>query len=108
VQEGDIVPDVGKVTSIVTVTRYAEAHDVVPIHRDAAELDGTTVPAIDITFGTEEERRLAQAYLSQAVAVGTDVILTGPAGNSLTADPGAQVRVFRVPLEESSEQQEAR
>lgn len=80
VMEGDIVPGVGRVMDITRQTRYAPAEAQVPISfREAAEWSGVDpAPLFEKTFGPEDSKLLIEAYGSTRVAVGVDIVLTGP------------------------------
>jgi hypothetical protein len=95
VKEGDIVPGVGRVVSTKHATRYSEPEDVVPVTLHLAE-DGAVRTVTHKPFGIAEYERLRDSYgvTGARVAVGTDIILAGPEGSTLTVDAAAQVQVF--------------
>jgi len=71
---------VGRVMDITRQTRYAPAEAQVPISfREAAEWSGVDpAPLFEKTFGPEDSKLLIEAYGSTRVAVGVDIVLTGP------------------------------
>jgi hypothetical protein len=96
VRPGDIVPGVGMVMDITRRTRHLPAEDQVPISfREAAEWSGVDpAPLFEKTFDAEDSKLLIEAYGSTNVAVGTDVILTGPEGCQAVLDERESVQVF--------------
>jgi hypothetical protein len=98
VRKGDIVPDVGLVLRVETVTRYARAGEVVPVtvHHPDGRTEQQLTKAVLLDGMTEADyRRLEATFGDQQVAVGTDVRLHGPE-HVLVMDEAEQVRVFRT------------
>ncbi len=95
VQEGLIVPGVGRVVGTERRTRHSDAADQVPVFREEALMNAqipALIPVQDYTG--EDARRLLDAYGSTRVAVGVDIVLTGPEGASVTVDERAEVQAF--------------
>lgn len=97
VTEGMIVPNVGRVVSIKIGIRYREPEEVVPV-RLHEPLDGQdAIPGIITKTFDGGEYELLREHFGRSgarVAVGTDIMLTGPEGNSITVDAKAEVRAF--------------
>ncbi len=93
VREGYIVPGVGRVVSIRTGVRYAEAGEMVPVTLHTGE--AAEVKAVLLDGYTEADyHSLVEEFGSEQVAVGTDIVLTGPEGGSITVDAEAEVQAF--------------
>lgn len=90
VLEGDIVPGVGRVISSERRTRYADAAEQVPVFN--VFRDEPLAPVQEYTG--DDARKLTEAYGSTLVAVGIDIVLTGPEGNELVVDEQAEVQAF--------------
>lgn len=93
VKEGHIVPDVGRVVSIKIGIRYADAGEVVPVKLYRFGEDGVLQSA-EAGLSQEDAAVLRNSYGSAMVATGTDIVLTGPEGNSITVDEQAEVQAF--------------
>lgn len=92
---GDIVPGVGLVMEVMTQPRYSDAAEVVPVKRSqAAEPGGDIKPIVVQEFDAETSAQLLGAYGSHQVAVGTDVVLTGPELCQRVLDAGEEITVF--------------
>jgi len=89
---GDIVPDVGKVVEVLTQPRYSSAEEQVPVTVHG----GAPGMLIEKTFDAGEYDLLRKQYGSTQVAVGVDVVLTGPENCQLVVDHAEQVRVFGI------------
>lgn len=95
VQEGDIIPDLGRVVAVESRIRYAPAEEQVPVTVYRAGEDGPD-PLIHKTFEGPEYEALAGKYGSTQVAIGYEILLTGAGGKVLALDAGDQARVFRI------------
>jgi len=84
---GDIVPDVGKVVNIVTQPRYADA-----LAKALVTRDGTVIQELS----RDEYATYREKFGTTQVAVGVDVVLTGPENCQLVVDHAEQVRVFGI------------
>jgi hypothetical protein len=74
VMEGDIVPGVGRVVEITRQTRYSDAREQVPV----TVHEGDPGMLVSKTFDPGDYGLLQEAYGSTRVAVGVDIVLTGP------------------------------
>lgn len=86
VQAGDLVPDIGLVTSVEERTVYQTRGEILGV---------SSLEEGDVAFNTSPDKKIDFGDLSQKVAVGIAVVISGGSGTVKAFRERDEVRVFR-------------